>query len=137
MGWKIVGASAGLALALGACGDATPERNGTKIKPRNQYVEQLRTLSELNRGLGLRRAILDGDGACKRVLYSGFQEDYRNQSMWIVRCSDGHDWALFIAPNADVQVRNCSDAKALGLPECRFPAGAIPASAKSPSPPPR
>jgi hypothetical protein len=122
---KIAGAGVALLLVLGACEDGTPEQNRTEVKPRNDYVEQLRALSELNRGLGLRRAILDmPDGKCKRVDYSGFQQDYRNLSMWIVRCSDGNDWALFIAPNADVQVRNCHDMKSLGLPECRFPATA-------------
>jgi hypothetical protein len=93
-----------------------------QVAPKNQYADQLKALSELNRGLALRRAILDTPGgACTRVEYSGYQQDYRNLSMWLVRCSDRHDWAVLIAPNADVQVRSCSDHKALGLPECHFP----------------
>ena len=125
MRWIMAGASAALLLALGACEDGTPEQNVVQIKPRNEGVERLKGLSELNRGLGLRRSILDTPGgACKRVDYSGYQQDYRNLSMWIVRCSDGHDWGVFIAPNEDVQVRPCPDLKTLGLPECRFPAEA-------------
>jgi hypothetical protein len=117
-------------LSLAACEDGAPEPNQTKVKVRNAYVEQLNQLSELNRGLGLRRAILDSPGGkCKKVDYSGFQEDFRNMSVWIVRCSDGNDWALFIAPSADVQVRNCRDMKSLDLPECKLPA--IPAPDKS------
>ena len=119
--WAAIAAS----VLLGACEDGAPEPNQKKVVVRNQYVEQLKQLSELNRGLGLRRAILDTPGGkCKKVDYSGFLQDYRNFSVWLARCSDGNDWALFIAPNADVQVRNCRDMKTLGLPECRFPASA-------------
>ncbi len=124
MRW-MAGAAIAAALVLGACEDGTPEQNVTQVRPANPYVEQMKQLSDLNRGLGLRRAILDTPGGkCKKVDYSGFMEDYRNFSVWVARCSDGNDWALFIAPNADVQVRNCRDMKTLGLPECRFPAGA-------------
>jgi hypothetical protein len=129
MRW-MAGAAIAALLMLGACEDGAPEQNRTKVTIRNDYVEQLKQLSELNRGLGLRRAILDTPGAkCKKVDYSGFMQDYRNLSVWVARCSDGNDWALFIAPNADVQVRNCRDMKTLALPECRFPAS--PAATKS------
>ena len=40
--------------------------------------------------------------------------------MWTARCSDGNDWAVFIAPNGDVQVRDCAEAATLALPACRF-----------------
>jgi hypothetical protein len=126
---------AGVAIAsiliLASCEDGAPEQNRTKVTVHNDYVEKLQQLSELNRGLGLRRAILDTPGGkCKKVDYSGFQQDYRNLSVWVVRCSDGNDWALFIAPSSDVQVRNCRDMKKLALPECRFPA-ASPSTTKS------
>jgi hypothetical protein len=119
-------AFAGAAIALGmlaGCDDGAPERQTTSIRPANPHADQLKSLSELNRGLGLRRAILATPGGkCKKVDYSGYQQDYGNLSMWISRCSDGNDWALFIAPNGDVQVRSCPDVKTLGLPECRFEA---------------
>jgi hypothetical protein len=121
MRWTAIGAGLGLLLALGACEDGAPEPDRIKMKPHNPYVDQLKGLSELNRGLGLRRAILDTPGGkCKKVDYSGYQQDHKNLSMWTVRCNDGNDWAVFIAPNADVQVRACADARTLRLPECRF-----------------
>ena len=127
MGWKPAGSAAALLLALTACEDGAPEQNRTSIKAANPYVDQLKALNEVNRGLGLRRAILDTPrGKCKKVDYSGYQQDHRNMSMWVVRCSDGNDWAVFIAPNGDVQVRSCPDVKTLALPECRFPPPAKP-----------
>jgi hypothetical protein len=106
-----------LLLAFCACG-SSPR---AQVAPKNELADQLKALGERERGLALRRAILEAPGSvCKKVEYSGYQQDYRNLSMWLVRCSD-RDWAVFIAPNADVQVRRCSDLKALGLPECRFP----------------
>jgi hypothetical protein len=107
-----------LLLAFCACGNSPPEQ----VAPKNEYADQLKAMSELDRGLALRRVILDTPGGvCKKVEYSGYQQDYRNLPMWLVRCSDRHDWAVFIARNADVQVRRCSDLKALGSPECHFP----------------
>jgi uncharacterized membrane protein len=109
-----------LALTLGGCGG--PEGGETKVKSvkaANEYVDQLKALSDDNRGLALRRAVQDTNQACKRVVASGYQEEYKNLSIWNLKCTDG-EYALFIAPNADVQVRSCADVKALGLPQCRF-----------------
>lgn len=127
----MAGTAVAALIALGACEDGAPEQNVTQVKPANPYVDQLKALSEVNRGLGLRRAILDTPGgACKNVVYSGYQQDYRNLSMWVARCSDGHDWAIFIAPTSDTQVRPCRDLRELKLPECRFPEGSGAAKAK-------
>ena len=117
------GTGLGLMLLLGACdgGSAGGGGNTRKVVAASPYVEQLKGLSELNRGLALRRAIQDSRQRCKKVEYSGYQEDYKNMSMWVARCSDSGDWALFIAPNADVQVRSCKDLKTLKLTECRIP----------------
>ena len=105
--------------SLAACDGGEPTRT-TSVQPSSAYVDKLKGLSEMNRGLALRRAIQDTGGTCKRVDWSGFQENYKNLSMWTVRCSDGTDWTVFIAPNGDVQVRDCKDAATLGLPACRF-----------------
>ena len=114
---------AGLALAaaLGACdgGSGGGETKTKSVKPANEYVERLKGLSELNRGLALRRAVQDTGQNCKKVESSGYQEDYKNLSVWNLRCTDA-EYALFIAPNGDVQVRSCTEVKQLGLPECRF-----------------
>ena len=92
----------------------------TTITATSPFVDKLKTLNELNRGLALRRAIQDSGAICKKVERSGYQEDYKNLSMWTARCADGREWALFIAPNGDVQVRNCADAGELKLPACRI-----------------
>lgn len=117
-------AMTGLALALAGCdsggGEATQTRS---IAAGNPHVEQLKALSEFNRGMGLRRAARDSGQRCKKVEYSGYQEDYKNLSMWALRCTDG-EYGIFIAPTGDVQVRQCGQMKTLGLPECRFPAAA-------------
>jgi hypothetical protein len=112
----------GLALALAGCDSGGGDTTKTKsIKAGNPHVEQLKSLSELNRGMGLRRAARDSGQRCKKVEYSGYQEDYKNLSMWTLRCTDG-EYSIFIAPTGDVQVRQCRHLKSLGLPECRFPA---------------
>lgn len=116
-------AGAALLAALTGCDGGSEPANVTKVQPRSAYVEKLKALSEMNRGLALRRAIQDTGGACKKVDRSGFQENYKNLSMWTARCSGGKDWAVFIAPNGDVQVRDCAEAATLKLPACRFDAG--------------
>ena len=40
-------------------------------------------------------------------------------AMWSAHCTDTGQWAIFIAPNGDVQVRPCADAAAIGVPACR------------------
>lgn len=117
--------TAGILMAvLSACdggsSEPAPPKKVTSVRVTSQYIEGLKALSEMNRGLALRRAVQDSGESCKRVESSGFQEDYGNLSMWTARCSDKKDWALFIAPNGDVQVRSCGDAQELGLPACRF-----------------
>jgi len=115
-------AAAALALSLGACGDTGDGREprARAIKAGSPYVDKLKTLSALNRGLALRRAIQDSGERCKKTDASGYQEDYKNMSMWTARCSDTGDWAIFIAPNADVQVRACADLAQIKLPACRI-----------------
>ncbi len=114
------GALALLLTALTGCDDGGQQAATTTMKPSSEYVDKLKGLSELNRGLALRRAIQDTGGTCKKVDEGRFQQDYQNLSMWVARCSDGNDWAIFIAPNGDVQVRDCKHAETLSLPACRF-----------------
>jgi hypothetical protein len=111
---------AGTLVIAGCDGGGDAARETTKVRPASAYVDKLKGLSEMNRGLALRRAIQDSGSTCKKVDASGYQQDYQNLSMWTARCSDGGDWAVFIAPNGDVQVRACKDSATLKLPECRF-----------------
>jgi hypothetical protein len=109
----------GLALTLAGCEDGAPEQNLTTVKTANPHSDQLKKMSPLYRNLGLRRAILDSGQRCKNVIEAAYQEDYKNMAMWTARCSDTGDFAIFIAANANVQVRQCKDAGTLGLPRCR------------------
>ena len=118
---KIGLAGLALALALSGCGEGGQSGSETKVrtmKVSSPYIEQLKALTKDNQGLALRRAVQDSRQRCKRVERSGYQEDYKNLSVWSLKCTDG-EYVLFIAPNGDVQVRSCEHAKRLGLPQCR------------------
>jgi hypothetical protein len=104
----------------GGAGNGADGRQTVTMKPSSEYVDKLKALSELNRGLALRRALQDEGHRCKRVERSGYQEDYKNLSMWTLRCTDTGDWAVFIAPNGDVQTRKCAELAELKLPVCRI-----------------
>ena len=111
-----------LAIALGGCDGGT---NGGETKVRrvtvsSEYIDRLKALSKDNQGLALRRAVQDSQQRCKRVTQSGYQQDYKNLSVWNLKCTDG-EYVLFIAPTGDVQVRSCDHAERLGLPRCNFP----------------
>ena len=106
-------------LLLAGCEDGAPERDVAAVRAANPHSDQLKAMSEPSRNLGLYRAIRDSGQKCKKVEGGGYQQEYRNLAMWTARCSDTGAWAIFIAPNADVQVRPCADLKTLGLPECR------------------
>lgn len=108
-------------LTVSACGDGsdTPQQNVTSIKPKSAYVEKLRGLSQQNRDLALRRAIQDARESCKRITTSEETGTYENMATWTAHCEGGRDWAIFIAPNGDAQVRSCQHVEQLGLPACR------------------
>ncbi len=115
----MVPATLAMVVALAGCDGGGAETKTKSVAATSPYVEQLKALSPMNRGLALRRAVQDTNQACKRVVISGYQEQYKNMSVWNLRCTDG-EYALFIAPSGDVQVRSCADVKALGVLECRF-----------------
>ena len=110
------------ALLISGCEDGAPEPQVRKVEAANSYSDQLKGLSEIYRHLGLRRAIMDNKRRCKRVDSGGYQQQYKTMAMWTARCSDTGDWAIYIAPNGDVQVSECKHARQLGLPECKVPA---------------
>lgn len=119
----LVVASATLA---GCDGGGEPRQTRSiKVTGTSDFEARLKGLGDLDRGLALRRAIMDSGARCKSVDASGYQQAFGNLSMWTVRCSDRGQFALFIAPNADVQVRRCADSAQLDLPACRFEAGAV------------
>ena len=121
------GRSAGLALALclplAGCGQSGGgSGNVASVRLANPQSDQLKGMSDLYRNLGLRRAIMDSGQKCKKSEGGAFQEDYKNMAMWTTHCVDSGDWAIFVAPGGEVQVRRCADAATLGLPPCGRPA---------------
>jgi hypothetical protein len=117
-GWTAVA----MLLLLAGCDDGAPQRNVTKVVVANPMSDELKALSEPTRNLGLYRAIRDNGRRCKRVDQGAYQQQYKTMAMWTARCSDTGDYALYIAPNGDVQVSHCRDALELKLPECKLPA---------------
>ena len=107
-----------LAAAAG-CDGGSPAGNVTRIEVANPHHDRLAALSPPMQRLGLMRAIRDSGKRCQRVDSAAYQQDYRGMKMWVAQCNDGRHWAIFIAPNADLQVRDCAEADQLDLPQCR------------------
>lgn len=120
-------------LALAACGDSAPANDQAPgIRIANPGSDRLKALSPLNQRIGLMRAITGSGKRCTRVDRLGYQQDYRQLAMWVALCDDGRRWAVFIAPNEDIQVRNCAEHAELGLPACN----ALPPLPPDPTAPP-
>lgn len=122
------------ALLLAACEDGRDvseanTSNVARISIRNEHHEALLRLEPLMQRLGILRAIRQTGHRCRRVDNTGYQEEYRNMRMWVADCgNEQKQWAVFIAANGDVQVRDCAEAGQLGLPRCEAlpPAVAVP-----------
>ena len=73
------------------------------------------------------RAVRQTGNRCRRVDNAGYQEEYRNMRMWVATCGpQPKNWAVFVAPNGDVQVRDCAQMGELSLPRCQGLPPAIP-----------
>ena len=112
-----------LAMLCSGCGSENSDQpqNVTRIRAANPVSDQLKGLTEVYRYLGLRRAIKDSGQRCKKVDRGAYQEEYKTMAMWTAHCTDSGDWGVFIAPSADVQVRQCRHMAQLGLPACKLP----------------
>jgi hypothetical protein len=108
-----------LPLALAACGDLTPGREGNGIRIANPDSDRLKAARPLEQRLALMRAIRQTGNRCHRVVTGAYQEYYRGMEMWVALCEEGTHWAIFIAGNSDVQVRDCAQSQRLTLPLCR------------------
>jgi hypothetical protein len=117
----------GILLALAGCDSGGGERqqstNGTtKINVSNPFHEKMQGLTPLNRALALKRAIQDSGQRCTRMLGSAYVGQYERMHVWTGRCQQpDRDFAVFIAANGEVQVRDCVDVASLGLPACKEP----------------
>jgi hypothetical protein len=117
--------------ALGACDDGAPSQNVTRVTIANPESDRLKTMSPLYQRIGLSRAVRDSGKRCRRVDALGYQQEYRGLAMWVALCEDGRHWAVFIAPNSDVQVRECIHNAELRLPVCR-PVAPLPPDPNAP-----
>ena len=116
------------ATLLAACGAeegnraTSPALNEPQIAVRSAEQDQLHQLDEMNRNIGLKRAIQDSGLRCRRVTGSGYVQEHNKLSMWTASCDDGRSWGIFVGPDGSAQVRPCPDMTNLGLPECRIAA---------------
>jgi len=109
-----------LPLSLAACGgDVTTVPDGNGIRVANPDSDRMKAASPLDQRLALMRAIRQTGNRCHRVVTGAYQEYYRGMEMWVALCDEGKHWAIFIAGNSDVQVRDCEQSQQLGLPLCR------------------
>jgi len=106
------------AAALAGCNDQQATSNQPTIKVTSAEQRRLHQLDAFNLAIGLKRAIYDAGYICKRVTDAGFVGSYKNLDMWMVKCSEGRDWAVFAGPDGSAQVRDCRDVPGSGLPEC-------------------
>ncbi len=110
--------AAAAASVLAACDQAPPTQPRQPIVVRSEAQDQLHQLDDMNRAIGLKRAIYQSGYSCKRVESSGYVQEHKNLSMWMAKCADKRDWAIFVGPDGTAQVRPCRDLAQLGLPAC-------------------
>ena len=112
-----------LPILLSACGqqaDRQTTSNQTEIKVRSAEQDQLHKLDAINLAIGLKRAIYSTGFTCRQITDAGFVGEYKNMDMWMARCSEGRDWAVFAGPDGSAQVRDCKDLPGTGVPECKI-----------------
>lgn len=105
-------------LMVSGCGGPEPQQQPQQITVRSAEQERLHGMNELNRAISLKRAIRDSGFTCQRITESGFAGTYKNLDMWVARCADRRDWAVFTGPDGTAQVRYCQDVERMGLPAC-------------------
>jgi hypothetical protein len=110
--------AAAAASLIAGCDQSPPTQPRQPIVVRSEAQDQLHQLDDLNRAIGLKRAIYQSGYTCKRVTSSGYVQEHENLSMWMATCDDGRDWAIFVGPDGSAQVRPCRDLAQLGLPAC-------------------
>lgn len=112
------GTMAALTLLVSACNEAAAPPAEQPTVSQSAEQRQMHRLNELDRAIGLKRAILASGYRCQRIDRSGYVQEYGNLSMWTANCSDKRAWAIFIGPDASVQVRPCEDMAEFKLPAC-------------------
>lgn len=115
--WKASLALPVLAAASG-CDNSQPTAPTNPIVVRSEAQDQLHQLDDLNRNIGLKRAILDSGNRCRRVDSSGYVQEHGNLSMWTAKCDESIDFAIFVGPDGSAQVRRCDNLAQYNLPAC-------------------
>ena len=110
--------AAAAASVVAGCDQSQPTQPRQPIVVRSEAQDQLHKLDDLNRAIGLKRAIYQSGYTCRRVASSGYVQEHKNLSMWMAKCDDKRDWAIFVGPDGTAQVRPCRDVAKLGLPAC-------------------
>ena len=100
---------------------APPLQN--EIMVRSAAQKRLLDLSELDRAIALKRAILSAGMRCERIVSTGYVTRYKDMDMWAATCSDDRQWSLFVSANDSVQVRLCADNEKVGVPGCKVQPG--------------
>ena len=113
-----------LLMAAGACDQRAPAPTAQQtptIRIANPYHDQLAGLRPNLQRIAMMRAIRQNGNACQSVENAGYQEEYRNMRLWVAQCGgpEPKTWQVYLAPNGDVQVRDCADAGELSLPRCQ------------------
>ena len=112
------------AMLLAGCGEQdAPPPQPKEIMVRSDNQKQLFELTDLNRAIALKRAILDQGLRCQQIVTTGYVARYKNMDVWTASCADERQWALFIGADDSVQVRNCADLVQLALPNCTIKPG--------------
>lgn len=108
-----------LALSAAGCGSsADAPRNEAQAEIQSEGQRALHQLDEVNRAIGLKRAIHASGYQCQRIDRSAFVQKYGTLEMWAAACNDGRGWGLFVGRDESVQVRSCKDLPGLELPRC-------------------
>ena len=87
----------------------------------NPASDQMAQLSVIQRKGALRTALLDSGVRCERVEKTNIQGPWANTIMWRAKCAGDprYDYAVFVGPDASIQVRYCAEMAELKLPACR------------------
>ena len=113
-------------LAAAACDQRAPvasakNEQAPAIRIANPHHDQLAALRPNLQRIAMMRAIRQTGNACQRVDNAAYQEEYRNMRLWVAQCggTEAKMWQVYLAPNGDVQVRDCADTGELSLPRCQ------------------
>jgi hypothetical protein len=118
-------------LLVAGCNEPATTAPRQPITVRSDAQNQLHQASDLNRHIGLKRAIQASGQRCQRVDRSGYVQEHNNLSLWMASCDGKTDYSIFVGPDGSVQVRRCAEHAQLKLPACVIkekPATPAPAS---------